>query len=94
MNGIEYEDFMAFMQRSLAADRPELADMPVGEFARCSLQDAGVDSLALTELVIRVNTRWGHEFSDRFLASPEIDVPARWWDQVAGSTHDFEKGDQ
>lgn len=94
MNGIAYEEFMAFMQRSLAADRPELADMPVDDFARCSLQAAGVDSLALTELVIRVNSRWGHEFSDLFLASPQIDVPARWWDQVAGSSHDIEKGEQ
>ncbi len=94
MNGIAYEDFLEFMQRSLAAERPELADMTVGEFARCSLQDAGVDSLALTELVIRVNTRWGHEFSDRFLASTGIDVPERWWDQVADSTNDFEKGEQ
>lgn len=93
MNSIEYEAFLEFMQRSLAAEQPELADMPVAEFARCSLQDAGVDSLALTELVIRVNSRWGREFSDQFLASPELDIPARWWDQVSKSMQEIEKGE-
>jgi hypothetical protein len=94
LNGIEYGAFLEFMQRSLATEQPAFADMSVAEFARCSLQDAGVDSLALTELVIRVNSRWSHEFSDQFLASPQIDIPARWWDQVSSSTQEIEKGEQ
>jgi len=93
LNGSDYEEFLGFMKSSLAADRPELADMPVGAFARSSLQGLGVDSLALIELVIKVHSRWGHEFSDRFLASPVIDVPANWWDQVADSTRKIEKGE-
>jgi hypothetical protein len=94
LNGIEYEAFLEFMQHSLAAEQPELADMSVVEFARCSLQAQGVDSLALTELVIKVNSRWSHEFSDQFLASPQIDIPGHWWDQVSRSTQEIEKGKQ
>ncbi|MET8151125.1 hypothetical protein ACIBSW_17095 [Actinoplanes sp. NPDC049668] len=94
MNGIEYEEFLEFMKSSLAADHPELADLPVGAFARSSLQGLGVDSLALTELVIKVHSRWGREFSDQFLASPVIDIPVNWWAEVGDSPQKIEKGER
>lgn len=92
LNDIRYEEFLESMRVALAADGPDLGGMAVEEFARCSLSRAGVDSLALTALVVKVSMRWGHEFSDRFLASPAIDVPANWWAQVSNTTHDMEKG--
>jgi acyl carrier protein len=86
-----YEEFIEFMRGSLAVELPALAERPLDEFARGSLQASGVDSLALTELVVRVHTRYDRELSDAFLASPAIDVPANWWTALA---EDPEKGDR
>lgn len=79
-----FEDFLQYMRHCLEAEYPEVNKMTVEEFASSSLVEIGVDSLAQTELVIKVNARWGFELTDEFLASQGVDIPEKWWAHIAG----------